>query len=157
MRYSTDTDVSLFLECYDAVPERDRKSLGWEAIALAAGVNPTMLLGAAMVALQQHSVNTVRIIATSSHPDLTRRRVEFAQLPGGHHDRDALDKALGFLPSPKGQTFIINPGNSRKNVSDDEDEDAPTLEGDVDHLFPSPAEMQSKVQPLRSRLLGQGE
>ncbi|HTF69011.1 MAG TPA: hypothetical protein VK638_40660, partial [Edaphobacter sp.] len=111
MRFSRDLNVITFLEKYDEIPERDRKSLPWEAIAVAASVEPTYLLGGAILALQAYSANIVKIIALSHHPEMISKRVEFGRLPGGGRDRDALDTALGFLPTPKGSTFIINPGS----------------------------------------------
>lgn len=77
-------------------------------MALAAGINIHHLLGSIMIALQAQAVNTVKIIAMTAHPAITRARVKYGQLPGGDKDRTALDSAMGFLPSPKGPTFIGN-------------------------------------------------
>lgn len=155
MRFSHDINVITFLEKFDEIPEIDRKSLSWEAIALAAHVDPTYLLGGAILALQAHSANTVKIIALSHHPEMMRKRVEFGQLPGGVRDRDALDTGLGFLPTSKGATFIINPGNASKAKEDPEDPED-EREGDLDHLFPSLSHTQSTLVPAKARLLESG-
>lgn len=151
MRFSRDESVVEFLEKYDGVPDRDRKALSWEAIALAAEVEPALLLGSAILAIQAHSANAVKIIALSNHPEITRKRVEFGKLAGGVRDRDALDTALGFLPQAKGSTFIINPGAKVEPKGDAEEE-----EDDLDHLFPSLSETQEKLLPLKARLLEAG-
>ena len=49
---------------------------------------------------------SVKIITLSSHPQIAAARVAYGLLPAGHRDRNALDMALGFLPQPKGPTFI---------------------------------------------------
>lgn len=154
MRFSLDPAIEAFLEKYDAVPDRDRRSLSWEAIALAADVEPASLLGGAILAIQAHAANAVKIIALSNHPEITRKRVEFGKLAGGVRDRDALDTALGFLPQAKGSTFIINPGSAVKAKSEDDEEESD--EDNIDHLFPSLSETQEKLLPLKARLLEAG-
>ena len=153
LRFSQEPQVLAFLEKHDAIPDRDRRAVTWEAIALAAEVDPATLLGAAILAIQSHSANAVKIIALSNHPEMTRKRVEFGKLACGVRDRDALDTALGFLPQTKGSTFIINPGGGKPTKGDD---DEPEGEDDIDHLFPSLSETQEKLLPLRARLLEAG-
>ena len=107
MRFATDDqDISSFLKIYDKVPVGDRDRLPWEAIAIAAKVNPKHLLGAIQLAIQTHCWNRSRFIAISNHPDVTEKRVKYAKMAGGEKDRTALDIALGVLQSPKGPTFI---------------------------------------------------
>lgn len=160
LRFSNDLSAQHFVEKYDAVPVGDRAKLSWEAICLATEVDPSHLLGAAILALQTHSANTVRIIAVTNHPKLVRKRVEYAMLPGGDRDRNALDTAVGFLPSPKGPTFITQVRvDNNKAGPDDEDDDGPDLpvddqrEGDLNHLFPPVARMQEIIQPIRQKAL----
>jgi hypothetical protein len=166
MRFaSDDPSIQSFLEKYDSTPSGDREKLSWEAIALAAGVDLRVFLGAAMLALQSHAVNTVKIIAMTSHPKITRARVKYGLLPSGEKDRTALDTAMGFLPSPKGPTFIgkaiFGSGNQTMNAQGagrgDDDEDGPVIDGDsdpdLDNLFPPSNDMQTKLIPIRQRLL----
>lgn len=157
MRFSNDPSVIAFLEKYDAVPARDREALSWEAIAIAADVNAVHLLGGVILALQAQSANEVKIIALTHHPEMMAKRVEFGRLAAGERDRTAIDTGLGFLPTAKGATFIINP-NSRKSNDDDEGDDEP-LDGraaDLDHLFPSLSKTQEALVPLKARQLEAG-
>ncbi len=171
MRFSSDNPyIADFLSKYDSIPSGDREKLSWEAIGLAAGVDLLALLGAAMIALQSHAVNTVKIIAMTNHPKITRARVKYGLLPSGEKDRTALDTAMGFLPSPKGPTFIGKAvfGTSGQAMSaqgagrgDDDDEDGPVINGDddpdLDNLFPPANEMQQKLIPIRQKMLEDGK
>jgi hypothetical protein len=157
MRFSSDSDVLLFLEKFDSVPAGDRRNVPWEAIALAADVSPSHLLGGIILAMQAQSANAVKMIAISNHPRILKKRVEFAQLPGGHRDRDALDQALGFLPTAKGPTFINKVNVSKEQALEEAEEGEIVVDADVDHLFPSVSNMQTRVNMIRSGLLGPGE
>jgi hypothetical protein len=166
MRSMPDAVVTLFLTKYDSIPAGDRDRLPFEAIALAAGVDINHLLGSAMMALQAQSVNTVKIIALTSHPAITRARIKFGLLPSGERDRTALDTAMGFLPSPKGPTFIGKAifGSGKQSMAQqgsggDDDEEAVVLDDsdpDLDRLFPPSTKMQERLTPIRQKLLSEG-
>lgn len=167
MRFvADDPTIQSFLDKYDSVPSGDREKLSWEAIALAAGLDLRVFLGSAMLALQSQAVNMVKIIAMTSHPKITRARVKYGLLPSGEKDRTALDTAMGFLPSPKGPTFIGKAifGSGKQNINDqgagkgDEDEEEGVVldadgDPDLDYLFPPSNEMQTKLIPIRQKLL----
>lgn len=158
LRFSVDPQVKLFLEKYDSLSLHDQRVLTWEAVALAAGVAPPYLLGAALFALQQHSANRVKILALSSHPEVMQRRIQYALRPNGEKDRSAIQTALGFLPSHKGSTFIINPLQELPKPGEDEDED--DEEGRSDQLariFPELTVTQEKLLPVRARRLDPGD
>lgn len=161
MRLSPDLSIIRFLDKYDLIPMRDRESLPWEAIAIAAGVDLAQLLGSVIMAIQAHSNNAVKIIALSNHPDITRKRVEFAQLPGGVQDRTALDTALRFLPTVKGSTIVFNQTPAKPDPDDGGSAPLtiqPADDGrgeDLDHLFPALAKTQATLIP--TRLLETGE
>jgi hypothetical protein len=164
MRFSPDAIIATFLEKYDTVPVGDRDHLPIEAIALAAQIDMTHLLGSILMALQAQSVNAVKIIAMTAHPKITEARVLYGQLPLGERDRTALDMAMGFLPNPKGPTFIGKAiFGSGKNVmdqqrGDDEDDPGDGDDGpDLDRLFPPANAMQEKLTPIRQRLLPPGQ
>lgn len=170
MRFSADDpSIQSFLEKYDSIPSGDREKLSWEAIALAAGLDLRVFLGAAMLALQSQAVNMVKIIAMTSHHKITQARVKYGQLPSGEKDRTALDTAMGFLPSPKGPTFIGKAvfGSGKQTMgaqgtgSDDDDDDGPVVDGDsevdLDELFPSSVDIQKKMIPIRQRMLEDGK
>jgi len=164
MRFYNDDEISRFLSKFDAVREGDRERLPWEAIAVSAGVNPRHLVGSILVALQAHSVSAVRVIALSGHAKVMKKTVEYAQLPSGERDRSMLFQGLGFLPSPKGPTFIGKAifGNDRRD-SDDEDgvskaKPVETVQifgkdDDLEQLFPSSEVIQEKLIPLRQKQL----
>jgi hypothetical protein len=165
MRLSQDEVLVAFLKKYDAIPAADREALSIEAIALAAGVNLVYLLGSIQMAMQAYSAGRVKTIVWAGHPLLAKARIKYGQLPGGVKDRDAIDTALGFLPSPKGPTFIGKAiFGSGKQVMDeqnagkgnDEDDDGVGMdpsEIDIDKLFPPANRMQDILTPIRQRLL----
>ena len=167
MRFTAeDPSIAAFLEKYDSVPAGDRERVSWEAIALAAGVDLRVFLGSIMLALQSQAVNTVKIIAMTNHPKITAARVKYGLLPSGEKDRTALDTAMGFLPSPKGPTFIgkaiFGSGNQTMSAQGagkgDDDEDGTVIEAnsddpDLDILFPPSNDMQTRLIPIRQRLL----
>jgi len=158
MRFAPDGVINAYLQKYDTIPVGDREHLSMEAIALAAGLDTNSLLGSVMIALQAQAVNTVKIIAMTAHPKITEARVLFGQMPLGVADRNALDTAMGFLPSPKGPTFINKAiFGSGKSVmdqqrGDDDDPVADVNDPDLDRLFPQPRTMQEKLTPIRQRL-----
>jgi hypothetical protein len=160
MRFSTDPIIGTFFEKYDSISEHDRNQLTLEAVCIAANVEPTHLLGSALLAIREHSVSKVKILAISNHPDLMKKRIEFAKLPGGSRDRDALDTALGFLPTSKGSTFInkiVQTGGSDKPSLDtgDDNNGKEAMMDDVGYAFPDASEVQNKLSPMRQRLLAE--
>jgi hypothetical protein len=153
MRFSQNSDVVNFLEKYNMLPDRDRRSLPWEAIALAAGVDIPALLGGAILAIQSYSANAVKLIALSHHPEITKARIAYGLLPGGERDRTAIDTALRFLPSAKGSTIIFNAGGKSEEKDDEEDDER---EEDLEHIFPNLIATQESLVPVKARLLEAG-
>ena len=164
MRFATDdAEIRAFLKVYDKTPSVDRESLSWEAISIAAKVNPKHLIGAIQLAVQTHCWNRSRFIAVSNHPDVTKARVKYAKMAGGERDRTQLDIALGILQSPKGPTFIGKQvavfGNGGGQKQEKEEDEGKTVEAQFDSsdgfddLFPSPNDVQEKLVPIRQRLL----
>jgi len=97
MRFSDDPVVQCFLAKRDSLGVWARKNTCWEAIALAAGIDLKYLLGAALLAEREHTSTVGKFLAMSYHPEVVKKRIEFALLPGGWRDRDALDKLVGLL------------------------------------------------------------
>lgn len=159
MRFSEDQVIKDFFECYDQLPIQDRDSVPLEAICILAKIEPSHLLGSALLALREHSVNRVKIIAITNHPDVLRKRVEYAMKPGGGRDRDALDTALGFLPTNKGTTIINKMFASAGPTSDapKDDDDKGDYEDDIEYAFPDSTRMQEKLAPIRQRMLNDGK
>jgi hypothetical protein len=172
MRFTVDDpSIAAFLEKYDSIPVGDRERVSWEAIALAAGIDLRVFLGSAMLALQSQAVNTVKIIAMTNHPKITAARVKYGLLPSGEKDRTALDTAMGFLPSPKGPTFIGKAvfgsggggGNSPAQVDDNDPDEEDTFidiqaeNVDLEKFFPSSNTIQQKLIPIRQKMLEDGK
>lgn len=167
MRFATDDhEINSFLKVYDKIPVGDRPRVPWEAVAIAAKVNPKHLLGAIQLAVQTHCWNRSRFIAISNHPDVMDKRVEYAKMAGGERDRTQLDISLGFLQSPKGPTFVgkqVAVYNAGGGVSKDDDgEEIPKTQlvyqgGDVeDRVFgtaQSNEDLDNKLVRIRDRRL----
>jgi hypothetical protein len=94
MCLSQDPVVQCFLAKRNSLGKWARENVCWEAIGLAAGIDLQHLLGATMLALREFE----KTIAASHCLDVLEKRIEYAKLPGGWRDRDALDKLLGLLP-----------------------------------------------------------
>lgn len=162
-----DPDIGKFLEAYDSVPTSDLPHLTWEAICLAADVNPKHLLGAVQVAAISFFSNTSRLIAVSSHPAITKARVQYALMPSGEKDRNALDIMVGALPTAKGPTFIgkaVFGGGSGQEKDEDGEESHVEAQAvatfgpddDIFDIFPPANEIQEKIIPVRQRLTSGG-
>jgi hypothetical protein len=167
-----DAVIGPFLRRYDSISASDRKHLPLEAVALSAGIDVTSLLGATMLALERQAQCEVRILAVTSHAKITKARVRYGELPGGHRDRQALDQILGLLPNPKGPTFIGKAifGSGRAAMdqqkhqgryyedSQDEEENEDEvpineLDIDLDKLFPPANIMQERLVAIRQKSL----
>lgn len=164
MRMSDGTISRQFLAKWDAVPERDRESLTIEVIAVAAGVDPRALLGEILLAAREYSVVKFKLRALEAHPDILERRIEFAKLPGGYRDRDAVDTILGALPRSK-TTFIdkfyAGSETAETDLPESDSEEAPAkaitqaeeMVEDENFIFPDSELMQEKIQPIRQKML----
>ena len=160
-----DTEIKAFMKVYDKMDTGGRDGVPWEAIAIAARVNPKHLIGAIQLAVQTHCWNRSRFIAVSNHPEITKARVKYGKMASGEKDRTALDIALGIMQSPKGPTFIgtqqvaVFGGRGKQASKDDDAEDGKIIEAQMsnsdgfDDLFPSPNDIQEKLVPIRQRLL----
>lgn len=153
LRFSDDPIAKAFLEKYDSLGDRDLQSVPIQAIALVAGVDPKHLLGEILLAIRECSVNSVKLIAMAAHPIITKKRIEFAQTPGGFRDRDKLDEMLGAIKSPAGSTFINKFFAATTKEMPENEEEAEELVDDLDYMFPDSSVMQDKVQPMRQKVL----
>lgn len=105
--------------------------------------------------MREHSVSKVKVLAVANHPEVMRRRIEYAQLPNGYRDRDALDIMLGALPTPKNTTNFINKvfTNGAKDESEEDEKPTEVIENVEDFAFPDVSVMQERAQPMRQKLL----
>ena len=90
-----------------------------------------------MLAIRERSVKAVTLIATSAHPGVMRKRIQYAKERGGHKDRKDLDTALRFLPS-KGPSVIVVPGGQVEGG----EEGGEGGEIDTDFIFPDLSQTQ---------------
>ena len=97
MRFSDDPVVGRFLAKYDCLGVWERQNTPWEAVALAAGVDLPYLLGAALLAWREQTTTVGKAIAACSLPEVVKKRIEYALLPGGWRDRDFIHKLVGVL------------------------------------------------------------
>jgi hypothetical protein len=97
MRFSQDPVVQCFLAKRDSLGVWARENTCWEAVALAAGVDLSHLLGAALLAWREHTMTVGKLIAMSHHPKVVKKQIENAMLPGGWRDREAIHKLVGLL------------------------------------------------------------
>jgi len=97
MHFSQNPVVECFLAKRASLGVWARQNICWEAISLAAGLDPAYLLGAALLAWRGHTLTVGKFFAVSHSLEVVKKRFEFAKLPGGWRDRDFLDKLVGFL------------------------------------------------------------
>lgn len=144
LRFSDNPVILQFLKVYDKGTDVDRRVVPWEAWALLAKVNVPELLGAIVLALREHSVNSIKIVATTNHLDVLKARIRSAKKPGGYRDRNALDTALRFLPANKGATIIALPGGTAI-AEGGMPQEIDGSDVDPDFLFPDLSETQKML------------
>ena len=152
LRYSIDDDIIAFLDKYDNASEHQKKVMPLQAFVLSCGMECNKFIGAAILALRDHSINQVKLLAISNHPEVMRARIDNAKRPEGVKDREAIDLMLGALPTPKGATFItkqyITSGTAGevKQIEGQADEvEEMSSEDQLDFLFPSLTDTQKKL------------
>lgn len=142
MRFSNEPCIRQFLSAYDEASDLDKRIIPFEAFALLAKVDIPQLLGAIILSLRDQGANIVKIMLMTHHEDTVKARIRNAKKPGGVRDRNALDTALGLLPSPKGPTiFNVMPG-----VRQLSDRDSPMIEAgeiDANEMFPNLSKTQN--------------
>ncbi len=142
MRFSNAPTIVAWLAAYDAADDWERRHMPWEGWSLVAGVDPMRLLADIMFALREGSVNLVKILAITNHPDIMRARIKQAKRPEGERDRHALDTMLGALPTPKGPTFIGKFYQAQGAGGPQDDAGVDPKDVDVNDLFTSLATTQ---------------
>lgn len=97
MRSSKDPVVKCFIAKHDSLGVWARENTPWEAIAIGAGIDLPHLLGAALLARHDDATTRAKLLAICRAPELMKKRIEFAMLPGGWRDRDFIHKLVGVL------------------------------------------------------------
>jgi len=161
LRFSPDPIAQKFIETWDSIPAGDRRCLSIEAVCLKASVSPQEFLGHVFLMRQSLCKAESSLTAVNAFPDVVRNMVTFAATPGGDQDRKMLAQhpAIGFLPTPKGQSISVNLfGGEAKFSSDDEgdDDSDPEFDGFNDAFSGGNKELESWSEN-RNRLLGDGK
>jgi len=150
LRFSQEPEAIAFLQVYDETPERDRKQIPFEAVALKAGVGSAPLLGAMMLAFQSYQAQKSAALVMGEHPSIVAASVKFAKKSRGIQDRKMLHEAVRFLPTPKGSSINFNfPGDQEKPEADE----GPGTEPEFYNLFPDISQKQEEWQRDRTKLL----
>jgi hypothetical protein len=98
-------------------------------------------------------------VALNAFPDVVRNMVTYANLPGGEQDRKMLAQhpAIGFLPTPKGQSISVNLfGGEAKFHADEEGDDDPEFVGFNDAFSGGNKELEA-WSDRRNKLLSDGK
>lgn len=147
MRFSDDPSVKAFFNAYDQTSPDVKNALPWEALCIKHSINTEQFFGAVTIALQRHSANIVKVLITSHHPETMKARIRNAKTARGVKDRDAIDIALGLLPTPKGQT-IINNVSTRDGAGSSRPEPEQIIDGsevNMDYLFPTISDTRARL------------
>lgn len=161
LRYSIEPAGVAFLTCYDKLPRGDRESLPIEAIAMKASVGTLELLGTIMLAAKSKNGQESALLAITKHPEVLRKTIEYAELPGGIQDRRLLHEAVNFVPGKKGFNMNFHFGsqpsaapNPKPEPEEEEDDDPPEEGSPVfNNLFPMVTGKLDEWGEMRNRLL----
>ena len=96
------------LDLYYSLPRDQRNLVPLEGYALAACELSTHVLDIITQSVAMFSRQQSAIIAAANHPSVVDKTVEMALTDEGIEDRNVLHKAMGFLPSPRGPSTIVN-------------------------------------------------
>lgn len=153
IRFSQEPAVVDFLKVYDSTPVCDRKQISFEAIALKARVDFNALLGAMMFSFRHMTKTKSALIAMEAHPGVVAATAKFAKKAKHVQDRKMLHEAVGFLPTPKGQSINLNFPGTEKEAPDSGEAGSPEFDG----LFPLITKKQEGWQHDRSKMLEGGD
>jgi len=106
LRGYDEDDAQAFIDKYDSISASDLQYLTIEAICCAADVKTLDILGCITKALNAESQTVSSILVAIKHPKIVRETLKRAMLAEGHREKEMIHTATGFLPSPKGSTFI---------------------------------------------------
>ena len=105
---SQDAEARRLWSAYNSVPASFRRLLRPECFCLAARVHPMRALELVTAAAVHQGAQASAILAAVSHPRVVEKTIQMALRDQGIADRNALHRATGFTPLPKGSTTIVN-------------------------------------------------
>lgn len=134
LKFSKNPDAQKLLEFCEKLAHETRDQIPIEALCLAAGVDPTTIAGALVLAARDVSRLESSLITLREHPDVVQATADFAKaMPMASKDREMFHKAavVGWLPSPKGSSINVNVFDHKQMAGEDlnDEEGIPTLEG----------------------------
>jgi hypothetical protein len=108
LEWSEDPEACKVLQKYRSVPQSYRRLLPAEAYCCAAGVSPLHVLEVVTGVAVRLGTQTSAILAAVWHSHVVKKTIQMALTEEGIADRNALHRATGFTPLPKGSTTIVN-------------------------------------------------
>lgn len=108
LSFSEEGEVRTIFQLRRRLTPEQQRDVPMEAYALAAGMSPKRLFGFISQELMDQSMKVSAMIAKMAHPELVQSTIEFASKASGFKDREALHKAVGFLPTPKNSFTVVH-------------------------------------------------
>jgi hypothetical protein len=104
-----DEAMAKLRDCYQALPQRDRRTCWPEQLCQLANVTPGELVGAVCRAMWESKAAESSMVSAIAHPEVLQATADFARLPDGGKDRELFFRLTGSLPDKKGTSInIIN-------------------------------------------------
>lgn len=143
LKFSRHPDAQKLLEFCEKLSWNTRQDVPIEALCLAAGVDPTTVAGALVMAARDVSRLESSLKTFAGHADVVQATIRDAvdRVPilnllgevvgysrGSSKAQEMMHKAVGWLPQPKGSSININTFGPPSVESDDEDDGTPTME-----------------------------
>lgn len=146
----TSAEAQAFMAVYRKMKPCDRSRAPIEAIAVAANLTTRRLWEVLSGAAMQQGRDTVALMVSVAQPEVVARTIKSAKLPLGHHDREHLFKAVGFLPTPKSSNVFIRVGNpGQEDDKPDEDSDGTGSLPKMDDFL---LDVQKAISPAKKQI-----
>jgi hypothetical protein len=155
LRFSDANCAIAFLKKYDSISQFDLELIPLEAVAISAGVGLGELLGATLMAFKSVQAQRSALIAMDKHPGIVEKTAEYAKLPGGDRWARMMHEAVGFLPTPRGQTLNFNLGGPQTATAAPQERTGGDEETQFDDLFPPVNDNLEEWNKDRKKLLAE--
>jgi hypothetical protein len=96
------------IHAWDTLTKTDKEKVRLEDLLAAAELTSKAFLGAVIPALYQRNMDISRLLVSTSHSRVVGATIDNALNPRGVMDRKMIHDVVGFLPQPKGNTFIVD-------------------------------------------------
>jgi hypothetical protein len=136
------------VKLWDKLSPADRRILGLDALAVAAGTTPRHLWGLYSGANVLQSLDYGGALIADGLPFAIQQTVKEAKKSKGHMAREHLYKSARVLPTPKGSVINIGvPQEKAPEDGDDDDEEGGMLRDPNDFLMRASRAMSAKALP----------